>query len=459
MRAAVVLLLVLLAGAVGAEDVPVRGTLTLDEDLVVDRGDALVLAPGTLVVGPGRLVVHGALRAEGTAAQPVRIATGVILDGDPSVLVSTRLLGVDGAALTVHGAEVRLFEVAFDDVGTGLVADGGSDVSLRGGRFRGATGHPIDVDGGRLRFEDVLFAANARPARLVASDGADLGLANATFAAEGLEIAAVGSGRVEVATSLFTGGAAGIRVVGDGAAVVTSASNRFVGVPVAFAVDGDRVALSSGGDRFDGCRAAVQGDDRATVTEATWLGGCTLRAATAVAAEGARYPVAVGVGLVVLLLVVGAGLAPAARRMFLKDLPPEGRARLLAALGPDACSAREMARALGLPAGGALRALEEAAGRGEAVRTESGDFAAVPAPPPERGPSPTERRILHEIQTRPGRAQSDIAESLGLSRQALHYHVKKLEKEGLVAKVVRGRETLCYPKGGEPASEGSEPAP
>lgn len=454
MRAIAGLLALLTVGAAVAADLPVRGTVALDEDLVVGPGDALVLAPGTLVVGPGRLVVHGALRSEGTPAQPVRLATAVILDGDPSTLASTRFLGVAGAALTVRSAALRLYDVSFDDVGDGLVASAGADVTLRNARFR-ATERPLDVDGGRLRAEDVLFVENARPARLAASDGADLAVANATFVGEGLEVRATGSGRVTVSGSHFAGArAAAFRVAGPGNATVESASNRFLDAPVAFAVAAGGFRVESRSDRFDGCETAVDGDAAPFRAEnATYRGGCVLRAATAEPAGTAALPL---IGGAAGLLLVGAGWAStrAGRRTITRRLDAVDRARVLAALPPEGATPADVARALGLPRAPTARALEAAAAEGAVARGEDGRFAPPKRPDADaRGPSATERRILEEIRARPGRAQSDIAESLGLSRQALHYHVKKLEKEGLVAKVVRGRETLCYPKGGEPAAE------
>lgn len=55
-----------------------------------------------------------------------------------------------------------------------------------------------------------------------------------------------------------------------------------------------------------------------------------------------------------------------------------------------------------------------------------------------------ERDIFDAIALNPGSPQTLVAERLGLSRQALHYHIKKLEGQGLIRKVSQGRETLCY---------------
>lgn len=68
-----------------------------------------------------------------------------------------------------------------------------------------------------------------------------------------------------------------------------------------------------------------------------------------------------------------------------------------------------------------------------------------------------ERQIYDTILANPGSAQSHIAQRLGLSRQALHYHIKKLEKSGFITKVPSGRETLIYATQA-PAATG-DPAP
>jgi predicted transcriptional regulator len=54
-----------------------------------------------------------------------------------------------------------------------------------------------------------------------------------------------------------------------------------------------------------------------------------------------------------------------------------------------------------------------------------------------------ERRILDDVLAHAGTAQAAVAARLGLSRQALHYHVKKLEARGLLSKTPEGRETRC----------------
>jgi len=78
--------------------------------------------------------------------------------------------------------------------------------------------------------------------------------------------------------------------------------------------------------------------------------------------------------------------------------------------------------------------------------------ALGPAPPPRDAPrtpdlrtpiTGIERRILADVIAHPDTPQRAVADRLGYTRQALHYHVKKLEARGLVTKLVEGRETRC----------------
>ena len=55
--------------------------------------------------------------------------------------------------------------------------------------------------------------------------------------------------------------------------------------------------------------------------------------------------------------------------------------------------------------------------------------------------SSTERRIMNTLETNPFINQTQIATKLGVSRQSLNYHVKKLVTKGVIETEKRGRET------------------
>jgi predicted transcriptional regulator len=55
-----------------------------------------------------------------------------------------------------------------------------------------------------------------------------------------------------------------------------------------------------------------------------------------------------------------------------------------------------------------------------------------------------ERQIYELILGNPGLPQRTLATRLGLSRQSVHYHIKKMETAGFITKVPNGRETLIF---------------
>jgi hypothetical protein len=57
--------------------------------------------------------------------------------------------------------------------------------------------------------------------------------------------------------------------------------------------------------------------------------------------------------------------------------------------------------------------------------------------------SSIDTQILFEIEGKPSINQSQIARNLGVSRQALNYHIRKLVKKGTIITEKVGRETVC----------------
>ncbi|HLE97173.1 MAG TPA: hypothetical protein VI997_07375, partial [Candidatus Thermoplasmatota archaeon] len=136
---ALALLLPLVPGAAAA-DLEVGGTLAIDEDLVVGAGDTLRLLSGTLVTGPGRLVVHGRLVAEGTPEAPVRFTTRVVLAENASAdLVDARFLGASGRALEIDRAAARIVRLVLEGGDEGIFVRDGS-LRLHGARVTGLGG-------------------------------------------------------------------------------------------------------------------------------------------------------------------------------------------------------------------------------------------------------------------------------------------------------------------------------
>ncbi len=57
----------------------------------------------------------------------------------------------------------------------------------------------------------------------------------------------------------------------------------------------------------------------------------------------------------------------------------------------------------------------------------------------------TEERVLEEIRGHPGIPETDISVLLGISRQVVNYHVKKLSQRGAIWVERKGRKVHCYP--------------
>lgn len=70
-----------------------------------------------------------------------------------------------------------------------------------------------------------------------------------------------------------------------------------------------------------------------------------------------------------------------------------------------------------------------------------------PPTPPERAPlvgSPVARRILDLVRRRPGLTTRDVAARLDLAWATVAYHRRRLERDGLLSCVPRGRRLLLY---------------
>lgn len=58
-----------------------------------------------------------------------------------------------------------------------------------------------------------------------------------------------------------------------------------------------------------------------------------------------------------------------------------------------------------------------------------------------RAISPWQLRVMETVRANPGISQSDLARILGLSRQALHYHIEQLRRASLIGMTLSGRES------------------
>jgi len=415
--------LLVLALAPGARAEPWVGAVYLDDVVVVAANDTLEWGPGVAITGPGHVEVWGSLVVEGDPAHRAEVAVPVLLLGNGTSRVEhARFWGSHGAAIAVSHGALEAHDVAFEANREGLVVANDSRVDLRDASFRGNAGPALVVQGSpRVSLSRGLVEANGRgievssAASLLVEDSTlrgdaplvdvawDGGPLNASFARNDLSALQAGGGPL-VAIHAASGE--------EPAPALSFSGNRLHAATVGVLVEGPGPAFESRNDTLDanavglslrGGTARLVGTTLGNVrdVEGSESGALTLdnvtylRAAAATVPQGApaAFPWAtLGLGAVALALAGLIVAQPLAKRRRARAAPP----------APEA------------PAPRSLPAL-----------------------------TPQELRILRDLAAHPGSAQASAAARLGMTRQALHYHVKKLEARGLVVKEAQGRETRC----------------
>ena len=449
------LLLPLLASPAAAEGPFQEGAHDIPDTLVVGPDDTFVLGPGTSLAGRGSLEVHGRLEARGEPGWPVQVAIPIRLLSDKAHVVShARLWGVNGTAVHVENGTLRLDDVLFEAGGTGLDLAGaavaqGANVTFRAHADAGlSVGPQARADLSNVRFEDNGVGARVLPggtlrleAVRAAGNRLHLDAQVAPPAADGprvlllgADVGATGPGgtmgiRLRAAPGAVPSSAPGFMLFGGrvhDAAVGLQATGPDLRVRVeGAAIEGNGVGLSLSQAavelkdvRLGNARDVEGGETSQVVLEnVTRLPGPEAAPAGAASTGAAPWPAWVPwVAMASVLVVAGAILWTA-------------RAPRPAPLVVPA------------PAVTPLPPVEDAPDPGDAQE------APAPSPPPlaaaASGLGMQERRILADIVANPDTAQAAVGERLGLSRQAVHYHVKKLEAKGLIRKTTKGRETQC----------------
>ena len=400
MRWGLALVLLTVLSTVGAAQEPLTGTINVDPSLVVKEGERLVLGPGAVLTGPGPVQVWGSLEARGTAANPIEFQVPVeVLGPNATVLLQhVRLWGVRGAAVSLQGGAVTIEDALFEGNEVGIRADApeGVVLSLRNATLRDHADAAALLDG-RLDvlMRNVTLATNARHLQLGTTDGARFVLEDArirapTTRAPSLLVRAVGNATVETREATFDGGDVAVRLEGDGVHYA-SESDAFLRVRVGLSLDAGEATVTRA--RFDAFERDVDAGPAARLSfrDVRFTPAAVAAPAPASPVGGSAWWVLGGA-----LVLVGAVVAYA-------------RLRPRAAPAP-------------------LPVVE----------------APAPLPPDLASPiSDVERRILRDVAEHPGTAQAAIAQRLGVTRQALHYHVKKLEARRLIRKEAHGRETRC----------------
>lgn len=432
---AVVALLTLPASAQEGATLP-PGPIYLTDSLEVEAGETLTIGPGTSVTGPGNITVWGTLLVNGTAGSPAELGVQLrVLDGGRAELRQARLWGVNATALEITRGTAVLHDTLFEANTRAALVSADGRLEATDTVFRDHAGEALYVEGSAIvHLTRATFSGNGRGATLYSArefhandsvfvangqhfvvdlgpwsaPGADILLARSRFDAPAPTPAQLPSIVVRYDATLpdpgdeqtlrmtsnrIAGAPVGMRIEGRGL-VVESVNDTFVDNDVGVSVSESTVRLIR--PTFGNIRN-VDGSGRITTEDATVRGGSP--PSDSADARLSWLPWALGVGVV--LLVGAAVLVP----RFLRPAPPPPPS-------PPAEPTRE---------------------------------PRPVAPEPDLGTalSPTERRILEDILDHPGTAQRAVADRLGYTRQALHYHVKKLEARGLVRKTVEGRETRC----------------
>jgi biotin operon repressor len=413
----------LLAVPAQAEPEPIVGPVYLGDVVTVAANATLTLGPGVQVTGPGHFEVFGSLVIAGDPARRAEVSVPILLmENSTSRFEHARLWGVHGPAVSALGGELEARDVAIEANGEGIVAGSGSRIELTDAtlhanagaalRMNGTAnvtisrslldgnGRGIDVASGTLLVQDSTLRGDTTLLAVV-WDGApleariarnDFAAAHATAGPLVVLRSLAGAGpAVAFAGNRIHGGAVGVLVLGPGPSFESRNDT----------LDANAVGLSlhAGTARLTGTALGNDRDLEGVESGDVLLDNVTyLRTATAtVPMTSARAFSwgAVGLGVAALAIVGLLVAQPVARRLHAQRPSP----------------------------------------------------AAEPMAPVRRVEVPTlsaqELRILRDVAANPGSPQAAVAARLGMTRQALHYHVKKLEARGLLRKVAKGRETLC----------------
>lgn len=427
---ALILLLVALPSLGAAQDAPapLTGSVYVDDVVVVAPDATLTLGPGVQVTGPGRFEVWGSLVVAGTPASRAEVAVPVLLLGNGSSRFEhAHFYGAHDAAITVRNGSLDAHDVEVGASGMGLEAGPGSFVELRDVAFRDNAGAALRVQGAQnVAVSRSLFVNNGKGVSV--ASGRIL-VQDSTFHGDGTQVEVAWTGgpmnasfaRNDLAAQRPTGGPLVVLRGFDGAPSVQLTGNRVHGAAVGVLVAGPGPALESRNDTFDDNVVGLSLNRGVATLVGTRLGNTKD--------------------------VEGATSADALRLDNVTFLRPQAQAVPVAAPAPFPWLAPLGLGAIVLV--GVLAAVLAMPARRRAQELPEPD-PAPPAPPPAPvvpipAPrvTPQELRVLQDVVANPGSAQAAVAQRLGMTRQALHYHVKKLEARGLLVKEAKGRETLC----------------
>ena len=453
----------------------------IEDALVVAPGETFVLGPGTSLTGPGSLEVWGRLEVRGEPGRLAQVALPIRLRGDAAhVVAHARFWGVNGTAVSLENGTLRLDRVLFEAGGVGLdlagpVSAEGADVTFLGLAEAGLSVGPE----ARAELSRALFEDNGEGAR-VRAGGALL-----------LSDARAKGNRAHVLADVAPPGPEGPRVVLRDADLGATAQGSEGGLRLRAASEEENASVSApgvlvAGGRLHDAALAVNASGRGLRVRIEGASiednvvGVALAQATAELKDvrlGNVRDLDAPSSLLLLENVTyvprpqadaaaGGAPAPVPWPWYVPWLAMLGVALVAGAIlwtspwTPYAWRARTRRRPPPQPHAPAWRSplAPPPPAPPEAPPMDDAEEAPGPAaPPPVVAPGDLgaqERRILADILAHPDTAQAAVGERLGLSRQAVHYHVKKLEAKGLIRKTTKGRETQCRAEPGAAAALG-----
>lgn len=398
------LLVVLALASTAAAQTRLSGPLNVDPALIVEAHETLILDPGSVLTGNGSVLVHGRLELRGEPGSRVHVGVPIVVLGNGSVLLRhTRLADVAGTALELRGGAAQLLDVTFAGNGRGIATDPKNATTLDARRvvLREHAAEALLLLGpANATLSATSFTANGANIVMSPAPGASLLLADSLLATPTRLDASL-----HVRSTLAAGEAATLRTM----------NATLDGGDTGVRIEGPGMRYESADDDFLRLRLGVRLDEGE---------------ATLVRARFESTPQETQVGPAARLTLTDVRAAPAATLAPAPAPAADLRVPAMAAL------------ALALVGGTSLVILLRR--RGTRPHAPAAGSTPAPEPPRQVGPlTPVERRVLEDVDAHPGTAQAAIAERLGMTRQALHYHVKKLEARGLLRKDAHGRETRC----------------
>lgn len=403
----------------GSEAIELATNLTIPEGAHVAFGPGTRLIPDPDVSVDLRIVVDGHLTLEGTPRNPVLVEVPIVVNATGHLVLRSSLVqGIAqgaGCAVTLAGAGAWVSETTFLGNDRALCitrarSPANAGITLLPGPLAGLASSSSDGSsspGWGVRVADALFESN-RVAVQVGAEAPPVRLTRVTIEENEVGLETMGA-PIHLDHVRFAGNAAwDIRMTSPGD--VTATGSQF-----------DPACVHIDGRSSHGCQRGSIGG----VTWQTILLGSLWAVAFSVTELGRSLLVRVGVALRLYSRIPRDEL-----------LEHEIRDQLIDVLeAKPGLYLRQLARSVDVPYGQTVHHLEKLEQADLVVSVREGQhlrFYPVGTGEPIPKAWSTRERVLGVIERYPGVTQVEIARRLGISRQLVSYHVKKLRKAARV---------------------------